>query len=147
MYRVDANISRSPSWVRSCPLSDFHHCWFGLGISLGDASVEMTAAQIVEMGNRYLRDSSEIQISVYCPFPFHNLLGGWPAQIVMQFIGPGQQGNVCQCILPGKLVPFAVCLSQSSLLLVLPYQSAYLCTGISTHFLQVPLYHPLFNSV
>jgi len=86
---VDSNITRAPSRSRSRPFADFHDCRFGSGISFGDAPIEVASPQIVEVGNRYPADILEVRMPINCPFPLHNLFGGWTAQIVMQFVSPG----------------------------------------------------------
>ena len=77
MYRIDANMPGHPSWIRPCPFGDVHHRRFGFRIPFGNVPIQVTSAQVVEVGNGYPGDSPVAHMAIRCPFPFHDLLW-WP---------------------------------------------------------------------
>jgi hypothetical protein len=64
MDGIDSNVAGASSWRRSCPLANGHYCWFGLGISFGDAPIEVASPQIIEVGNRYPGDIPELNMPI-----------------------------------------------------------------------------------
>jgi hypothetical protein len=108
-------------------------------------AVAQTAAQVVQMRHRDLRQSRILLFAELLALPLQDTLGRWAAQAFVRAVHSSHQHHVFFPVLGGKSAPSMRLHFHRPAVQVCSYQSCQLCGAPSCYFLQIrPHPAPLF---